>query len=242
MLKTVFCITEYGHRDATQKMVNSIVCRESWPPIFVGNDSYPDKLPSIILGAVVFDYENNLGYSANMNRLVKDALKTLSIPIEEIVLFACNNDIEFTKGSIGELSSFACFNNCIVGPTIVTPKEILNPDGHGINPQFMSEDVVATRPMQVEELTMICGACMVMPARIWISVGGFDEDYRIYFGDDQFCIDASRLGYKSFYNPRAVIYHHTGLTEGINHDAIEKARKRFEEKNPGRKADGSGRY
>jgi len=248
----LFCIAEYGHRESTLRVIDSIASQKTWSPVFVGNDAHPSP-PAPIPGVTVFDYDLNVGYSGNMNRLVRDAMSSYPLSIigserqriyttEETVLFCCNDDIEFLPGSIAELSRFARDNFCVVGPTLVTPGSLLNPSGFGDHPQFVREDALSLRWMDPEKLTMVCGACLVMPMEIWNAVGGFDLDYRIYFNDDQLGMDAASLGYSVFVDPRAVVRHHAGLTMGFSQKAIEEARQLFISKNPGRTPDGTGRY
>jgi GT2 family glycosyltransferase len=248
MITNLICIAEYGHRDFTIKAVESI--RKTDPGqsiVCVGNDGYQGKGGdySIPFDAILFNFNENVGFTKNINRLVlKSYISTLhcELSLKDTVLFICNNDIEFTEGSIEILSAYAYERDCLVSPALVLPEAFLNPDGFGLHPQFMTHRVVDSRPLEILELTAISSACLAMPMHIWLELNGFDEDYEIYYVDDQFCIDAAKAGYKVVYNPHAVVIHNQTTTMGVNQAKITKAHQLFMSKNNGRNADGSGRY
>ena len=118
----IYCIVEYGHRELTLDCIKSIKEQDKEGLIFVGNDAYPYPLRPFPNGfkPVLFDYIENKSYTANTNRVVRDAL--LEVEEGEYCLFVINNDITFLSNSIHLLSEFAMNNKCICSPSIVVPK------------------------------------------------------------------------------------------------------------------------
>ncbi len=54
------------------------------------------------------------------------------------------------------------------------------------------------------------GACMLIPRKVIAKVGGFDEDFFIFFEETDLCYRIWLAGYTVRYEPRSVIYHLTG--------------------------------
>lgn len=67
--------------------------------------------------------------------------------------------------------------------------------------------VPGSRPLEVE---MVSGACMLMKAETFNRLGGFSEDYFMYFEDTDLCLKASRGGLKNYFLPDVSIVHHGG--------------------------------
>lgn len=54
------------------------------------------------------------------------------------------------------------------------------------------------------------GACMLIPKLVFNAIGGFDEDFFIFFEETDLCYRIWLSGKKILYVPNAVIYHKTG--------------------------------
>ena len=54
------------------------------------------------------------------------------------------------------------------------------------------------------------GACMLIPRRVFEQVGGFDEDFFIFFEETDLCHRLWLAGYKVIYMPDSYIYHVAG--------------------------------
>jgi len=70
---------------------------------------------------------------------------------------------------------------------------------------------------------ILSGACMLVRRSMWEQVGGFDERYFMYREDVQLCLDASRLGWRSRYEPTAVCLHLLGQS-GVGSLSVEQRR------------------
>ena len=61
-----------------------------------------------------------------------------------------------------------------------------------------------------EEVHAVTGACLFISHELFIEVGGFTEDYGMYFEDTDLCFKVRKLGKKVFYEPGSVVIHHEG--------------------------------
>jgi len=64
------------------------------------------------------------------------------------------------------------------------------------------------------DIMAVTGACQMVRRDVFNQVSGYDEDYRLAFGDIDFCIRVHELGYRNIYNPHAVIFHYEGKSRG----------------------------
>ncbi len=68
-------------------------------------------------------------------------------------------------------------------------------------------------PMEVDYVT---GCCMLVRREVIERVGKLDEGYFIYGEDADWCLRASRAGYRLFYVPSSMIWHKVSATSGGN--------------------------
>ncbi|MFH1675432.1 MAG: glycosyltransferase, partial [bacterium] len=76
---------------------------------------------------------------------------------------------------------------------------------------------VAKRNLQVDpsktepyEVDWVSGTVMLINRKCWDDIGGFDEDYFMYWEDADICARALKAGYKTVYFPGAQIFHEAG--------------------------------
>jgi GT2 family glycosyltransferase len=67
------------------------------------------------------------------------------------------------------------------------------------------------------EFQAVTGACMLVPRKLFLSLGGFDEAFINGFEDLDFCFRARSKGTKVIYTPKSVVIHHESKTPG-RHD------------------------
>jgi len=67
------------------------------------------------------------------------------------------------------------------------------------------------------EVEGISGACLMTPRALFEQVGGFNEDYFMYYEDMDYCMKIHKAGWKNYYVPSAVIVHHGGKSSGGEH-------------------------
>ena len=62
----------------------------------------------------------------------------------------------------------------------------------------------------------LTGACQMVRRSVFEEVGGYDEDFRLAFGDIDFCLRVQALGYRNVYTPFACMYHFEGESRGYS--------------------------
>ena len=68
-------------------------------------------------------------------------------------------------------------------------------------------------PIPVEGIS---GACLMTLRTVFEQVGGFSEDYFMYYEDMDFCLKVRKAGLKNYYVPRAEIVHHGGKSSRMH--------------------------
>lgn len=76
------------------------------------------------------------------------------------------------------------------------------------------------RGIGIEEVDTLSGFCLLFPKKIWEEIGGFDEQFYLYFEDTDFCRKIKEKGYK-FLMVNDVFIKHIG-------QASVKAKKNFD--------------
>lgn len=67
---------------------------------------------------------------------------------------------------------------------------------------------------KLTEVTAFCGASALVRADLFKKLGGFDEDFFMYYEDVDYSLRLQRLGYKILYQPKSVVYHHHAASSG----------------------------
>lgn len=70
------------------------------------------------------------------------------------------------------------------------------------------------RAMQVQSLSAVTGACMVMRREVFEAVSGFDEALAVDFGDIDLCLRVRQAGYRVLWTPHALLVHHESASRG----------------------------
>lgn len=60
----------------------------------------------------------------------------------------------------------------------------------------------------------VTGACQMVRREVFNQVGGYDEGYKIAFGDIDFCLRVHQAEYRNIYTPFASIFHYEGRSRG----------------------------
>lgn len=61
-----------------------------------------------------------------------------------------------------------------------------------------------------KEIPVICGACMMISKSLFEKIGGFDEQFFMYFEESDLCFRIGRAGKKILYYPTAKVIHLSG--------------------------------
>jgi GT2 family glycosyltransferase len=159
---------------------------------------------------------SNTGFAKAVNEGIKHSLKDINI--KYIVLL--NNDIECDKYFLmGLVNSFKSddigsaagkmlnyFERNIIDNAGDFIKRRGTPyaRGHGEKDQGQYDNA--------EYIWGACAGAAIYKREIFEKTGLFDEDFFAYFEDVDFNFRMQLLGYKCYYNPKAVCYHKRGAT------------------------------
>ena len=64
----------------------------------------------------------------------------------------------------------------------------------------------------IRDCSAVTGACLLIKREIFEAVGGFDDNYDLYYGDSDLCLSVRKLGYSVVYTPYAVLLHQGSST------------------------------
>jgi len=177
-----------------------------------------------------FAYGNNLG----IERAYQDG------PPDYVYLL--NPDTEVRPGAIGSLVQFlqAHSDVAIAGSSIENPDGSLWPIAFRF-PTLLSEvsgglelglvtrllrrwEVARRMSSTPEPVDWICGASMMIRPALLAAIGGFDENYFLYFEETDFCFRAMQAGYSTWYVPASRIMHIVGQSTKVTERHVRPRR------------------
>lgn len=170
---------------------------------------------------VVVSNQTNLDFLLSAN---KGANETES----EFIVFL-NNDVVVREGWLSKLLAVISDNpECgAVGPKFVNFDGSLQEAGcyvtEDANVVIYGSAGGAFCPEfgYLREVDYCSGACLLVRSSLFFAAGGFDTRFvPAYFEDVDLCFQINQAGYKVFYQPEAVVFHH-----GTGSRSLEKARE-----------------
>lgn len=101
--------------------------------------------------------------------------------------------------------------------------------GGGAGHAHRFQDAHATGYFQRVKLpqfaSAVTAACLVVEKAKFEAVGGFDaETFAVAFNDVDLCLKLNERGWRSFYEPRAVLIHHESKSRGLDKRGAKKRR------------------
>lgn len=72
------------------------------------------------------------------------------------------------------------------------------------------------------DVSVVTGACMMVPRRVFDEVSGFDEAMRIVLNDVDLCLRIRARNHRIVYTPHALLYHHEGASRGKTHPPADE--------------------
>lgn len=174
--------------------------------------------------------EQNLGFGAGNNAVLRPRLEAGTLPDSILLL---NPDTEVQPGAIEELLRFQAEHAeaDFVGPATASQPPAI--DGTAFRfPGLISQLVEGIRfgfvarlfrrwlvPLPPSEAAMradwVSGGAVLVRRRVFEQVGLFDEAFFLYFEETDLSYRAAKLGFESWYNPNALIYHFAGAATGL---------------------------
>ena len=218
--KVSIVIPVYNHYKETYNCIKSII--DNTPSctyeVIIGDDCSTDDTLSIkeqISNIVVNRNEHNLGFTLNCNAAAKLARG-------EYVLFL-NNDTIVTENWLEALVKLIESDPKIgmVGSKLVYPNGMLQEAGGIVwsdasawnygncqNPNLPQFNYV-------KEVDYISGAAIMIRRTLFEEIGGFDARYApAYYEDSDLAFEVRKRGYKLMYQPKSVVYHFEGISNG----------------------------
>jgi N-acetylglucosaminyl-diphospho-decaprenol L-rhamnosyltransferase len=88
--------------------------------------------------------------------------------------------------------------------------------GFGLVTRLLRRWVVARRMSKTSQpVDWICGASMMIRPAVLAAVGGFDENYFLYYEETDFCQRARRAGFSTWYVPESRVMHIAGQSTHV---------------------------
>lgn len=227
---------DYTYHCLESILENSFECSYE---VIIGNDCSTDltkRLEEIVSGIRVITNNKNLRFLLNCNHAAESAKG-------KYILFL-NNDTQVQKGWLQSLI-YLMEQDATIG---MVGSKLLYPDGYlqeagGIlwkdasawnygnrqnpnNPEFN----------YVREVDYISGAAIMIRRSLWEKIGGFDTRFGpAYCEDSDLAFEVRRHGYKVVYQPKSVVVHFEGISNGTDLNAGQKKyqvenQKKFYEK------------
>jgi GT2 family glycosyltransferase/Flp pilus assembly protein TadD len=230
----VFNRADLTHRCLEALAVSSRGCFEV---IVVDNgstDETPELLASFGTGLTVIRNAANDGFARACNAGARRARGTY-------VVFL-NNDTVPQPGWLTALVAVAEADPDVgvVGARLLYPDGTVQHAGIGFTPDFepvhLHQGARGDAPAVVQDrdCEAVTGACLLLPRRFFLALGGFDEGYRMYFEDIDLCLRARSAGRRVRYAAGSVLIHLERGSSGnfaaafaLNRESRERFRARW---------------
>ncbi len=229
--------------DILSRCIASILAKTVYPEyeiVIVDNQSDDPQTLDYLAelgrrGIKVLRYDAPFNYSAINNFAVRDS--------EGDIIGLINNDVEvITPGWLDEMVSQALRPEIgAVGSMLYYPDDSIQHAGvvlylgighaghrlRGRPRGFRGPRDVA---LQVQNLSAVTGACLLLRRAVFEQVGGMDEALEVAFNDVDLCLRIRAQGYRILWTPHAELSHHEFRTRGPD-DTAEKKRRSERELN-----------
>lgn len=193
------------------------------------SDNSIDYLKSLDLPIKIIENKENQSFSKVNNEASK-------IANGELLLFL-NNDIEPTYGWLNELVGEFLKKQSVkaVGAKLVFPemeessqsfslqhggikfREEITPYTYGPYHENIFNTLIFNPTVNVKKEVVGCSAaCLLVDKKIFEELDGFDENYYYGYEDVDFAFKMHDKGYKTVYNPQALLFHHESATRKEN--------------------------
>lgn len=222
--KLVSIITvNYNQAQVTCELIASL-SKVTYPHIeIIVVDNASHERPTIIREkhnhVQLIESKENLGFAGGNNL-------GLQFATGEYILFI-NNDVEvvpnFLEPLIDQLQSDSSIG--AVSPKIKyfhTNNTIQYAGSHAVNPLTLRNGHVGCGQKDEgqfdrKQITSYAhGACMMVPSSIFNTIGKMDEQFFLYYEEQDWCERINRAGMKIYYVPESVVLHKESISTGKN--------------------------
>ena len=229
-----FIIVTYDSERYIRDCLNHIIAATDVPYeiIVVDNDSkdstrqiVKDEFKSVKL----IESDRNLGFAHGVNVGVRNA--------QEDVIFLLNPDACVLSSNLLDSIAYITSNHVgVLGPKVTNPHDssrqfsarrfptlrtgIFNRSSiftslipnNRFSKEYLNPIVSDDRPQQID---WVSGCAMIFRKEAFDRVGGFDEDFFVFYEDIDFCYRMKEAGYKVIYNPAVVVSHEIGISKTV---------------------------
>ncbi|MBN1445117.1 MAG: glycosyltransferase [Candidatus Omnitrophica bacterium] len=157
------------------------------------------------------------------------AVNNYAVPLvgSEYLIFL-NNDTEvITPSWIESMLEFAQRSDVgAVGAKLYYPNDTIQHAGviiwnngminHAFRNFHKNQPGYMARTAIIQNYSAVTAACMMTKKSIFNEVGGFNENFAVYYNDIDFCLRIREKGYLIIWTPYAELYHHESHTIGRN--------------------------
>jgi len=224
-------IPVYNNFDYTYKCLQSVLKNSKDIPyeIIIADDKSSDEtidLDQYMKNVCIIKDGINRGFLLNCNNAAQHARG-------KYILFL-NNDTQVQPQWLSSLVELIESDATIgmVGSKLVYPDGRLQEAGgiiwnnaSGWNYGHL-DDPMKPEYNYVKEVDYISGASLMIRKSLWESIGGFDERYvPAYYEDSDLAFEVRKQGYKVMYQPKSVVIHFEGVSNGTD---LDSGIKRFQ--------------
>jgi len=227
------CVANYNGEDIIADCIESILEQVNAPEfeILVHDDASTDsslqvleKYPSVRL----IKSAENVGFCVSNNRMAAEARGTF--------ILLLNNDAQLFDDALATLldESRKHADKAVLGlpQYAAATRELVD---FGLKLDYFSSSVPIKQPTE-NDIAMVIGACMWVPADLWAKIDGFPEWFETNAEDVYLCCYARLLGYRIYVPEKSGFLHRIGHTLGGgksegNQLRISTRRRYFSERN-----------
>jgi N-acetylglucosaminyl-diphospho-decaprenol L-rhamnosyltransferase len=173
-----------------------------------------------------FAYGNNLGVQTAYAEKTPDYIYVLN-PDTEVRAGAIGALVRFLEGSpqVGIAGGSFEHLDGRIWPIAFRFPTLCSELSHGLQIGIVSRLLqrwTVARPMTqlTQPIDWICGAAMMIRPAVFDRIGGFDENYFLYFEETDFCNRARQAGYATWYVPESRVMHIMGQSTKVTDEKI----------------------
>lgn len=168
------------------------------------------------LGGVFIAAPANLGFAGGNNLALREILReaTSGHSVNDFV-WLLNNDTLVPAESLRHLVAQAVLRKLDIAGSLLRlyPDGGIQAYGGRIHPCTATSTFI-TRPEELPSVNYIVGASMLVRTTVFVHEGLIPEDYFLYSEEADFCLGATRHGYKLGCVPESVVHHRHGSSTG----------------------------
>lgn len=244
----------YGSGEHLELLLSSIreYCGSEQPVIVVDNKPDHENVREVAeaFSAHYLALPSNPGYGAGMNAGVNE-LRMINAGSDEFdAFFVVNPDLEFIEDCITPLAKALLSSDSTgsVGPALLELDGSIYPSarpipsistgiGHAIFVKIWPSNPWTKKYKQSvghdseRESGWLSGAAVMVKAKVWSEIGGFDEGYFLNFEDIDLGFRIGKAGYLNVYCPQTKVVHSGGHSlskhEAVSEQAMHQSAVRF---------------